>query len=531
MSKKLGRFGPAILLIVVGIIGILRVPTVGISWDEPGQRESAGLSIIHVAQMVSPGLIPANYSQFNSAAADLAKNGAFDHGVAFDAPVLVAESILGIHSTRDIYIFHHLMVWFTFLVGLSAMYLIVNLIYGRKFLALFAASLLLLSPRIFAEGFYNTKDIPFMSFLLLSAYFIVKAMRSENRIKYLVVAGVVTGFATDIRILGLVELPIASGILIILALRNRIPARRITKDISTYLAVSLLTVYSLFPYLWGNPIRNLVHVVQSMSNYPWTGYMLFDGRRIQAQHLPWYYLPKWISVTTPIVYLLLMIVGLYAYLIRYFFSLKKLQYELSDIEDVYLLSMAILPLSIIIILHSTVYDSWRHVFFIYPYLLLLAIKGFVFLESLLNSYKYLLVFVVMIALSNVLIWMGTNNPMQNLYFNQIARGDIQNQWEVDYWGLSNESALRWVLSHDSRSRISIQEVSFTPLSVSAKMLSDQERSRLVFDTNTMPNSDYLINNFRSGTIAPIKENWPGYAKFKTFSTGNVTYLEILKKVD
>jgi hypothetical protein len=102
---------------------------------------------------------------------------------------------------------------------------------------------------------------------------------------------------------------------------------------------------------------------------------------------------------------------------------------------------------------------------------------------------------------------------------------------MDYWGLSNESALRYILENDSRARITVQEVSYTPLEVSSKMLSEKEQSRLVFERNEHPSSDYLVNNFRSGSNEDISTKWPGYASIKSFKVDGFTYLEILKKAD
>lgn len=208
--KILHKHLPRVLLAVVAILGLLNIPQVGISWDEPAQRWSAGLSAINVAEKFAPGLTPKNYSSWKADATDLSTNIAVDHGVAFDAPVLILETLLKVESTRNIYLLHHVANWFAFLVGLAAFYLLLSLRFRRREVALLGASFFILSPRILAEGFYNSKDITFMCFLLLATYFILRMLESKksktNRMT--VLAGVIGGYATDIRILGLIQLPL-----------------------------------------------------------------------------------------------------------------------------------------------------------------------------------------------------------------------------------------------------------------------------------------------------------------------------------
>lgn len=165
----------------------------------------------------------------------------------------------------------------------------------------------------------------------------------------------------------------------------------------------------------------------------------------------------------------------------------------------------------------------------YPYILYFSVVGYLYLENMFRKFLLGLRIITVGYLLFIACWIASNSPVQNLYFNSLAGSNIETRWEMDYWGLSNEGALRYILNHDSRERITIQEVSFMPLSVSGKMLSAAEQSRFTYELKTKPTSDYIVSNFRSGTAEPIPLSWPGYSSFKKFSLSGFTYLEILKK--
>jgi hypothetical protein len=540
MTEKVGEMltfekfksqSPKLILCIVAVLGFINIPNVGISWDEPAQRLSAGLSVIKIVNKIDPEFVPSSYSEFSSQANDLAKNAPFDHGVAFDAPILALEVLFGIDSTRGIYLLHHVVNWLGYLVGLAAMYLFIFQIYKRRDYALLAGAFYLLSPRILAEGFYNSKDLTFLSFLLLSSYLVLKIWDGNNRIKYAILAGVVGGYATDIRILGLVQLPIVALVFFLVFLNGHETIKNSIKQFSFFVASFSLTVYAFFPYLWENPIGNLIKVFKSMSKYNWDGYVLYAGDRIQAQELPWHYIPVWISITTPILYLALFAVGIFGVTYALILRVRDGKLNIFDISQLFAVLMFFVPLIIVIGLNSTLYDAWRHMYFIYPFLVAIAIYGYSMLERNLKSKKIFLNLALLLSLTSTSVWIVANNPQQNLYFNQLAGEQIPQRWEMDYWGLSNESALRFILENDSREKITLQEVSFTPLELSSKMLNQEEQSRLIFERKTVPESDYIVNNFRSGSTESIASDWQGYRSVKEFKVDGFTYLEILKKIE
>jgi hypothetical protein len=404
------------------------------------------------------------------------------------------------------------------------------LLFGRKKIAFIGASMLALSPRILAESFYNSKDLPFLSFFLLSSYFILKFFLDSTSLRNAIAAGAIGGYATDIRILGLVQVPIFVTIFTVLLFQNREKISANIKSGLIYLGSFVLSVYVFYPYLWSNPVGNLIEVFNKMSKFQWPGYILYFGEQIPATEVPWHYIPVWIGITTPLIYIFLFFFGIiscFSNLNRLF----KILFNSKTLQMSYVVMCLFVPVLLVIIFNSTLYDGWRHVYFVYPYILIIALEGFLYLEKSFQRSKKILYGLVFASMIYILGWIVVMNPNQHVYFNQLAGSNIQDTWEMDYWGLTNEQALRLILNSDKSNRITIQEVSFTPLEVSSKMLSESEKNRLVFENFKSPKADYLVNNFRSSGPSSIKKEWDGYETYFRFKMGNTIYLEILKRVD
>ena len=92
----------------------------------------------------------------------------------------------------------------------------------------------------------------------------------------------------------------------------------------------------------------------------------FPSTLVAGQHLPWHYIPVWMVITLPTLYSILIINGLII-TIRQVFKPNSLHLNKSNfLYDFYFLALGLVPLLIIIIIKSTLYGGWRHLYFIYP---------------------------------------------------------------------------------------------------------------------------------------------------------------------
>ena len=151
-----------------------------------------------------------------------------------------------------------------------------------------------------------------------------------------------------------------------------------------------------------------------------------------------------------------------------------------------------IPLFAIIILNSTLYDGWRHLFFIYPSFLMISLLGLHIIKIFFfKKNKNLLLILSFLLLSPTLIWMFKYHPYQNVYFNFLAGKDFNNKFELDYWGLSNVNALKYIAENEDGD-INVSRVGLSDLHLSKAFLSKKYRNKLsvIDDINI---SHYIIN--------------------------------------
>ena len=181
-----------------------------------------------------------------------------------------------------------------------------------------------------------------------------------------------------------------------------------------------------------------------MSNFSTSIRMLFEGKHMWSDELPWYYIPKWISIASPVFVLL----GALAFPLLLLKNYKKTDTWLW----LFLLYTLIFPVAYAIVKQSSLYDGMRHFLFVYPVLVVIAATGWQWLSTLLPAKAFQLgtqgVMVVLMAIP--LLWMVRNHPYQASYFNPLS-GGIQSayaHYETDYWMNSMKELSQWFVENN-----------------------------------------------------------------------------------
>jgi hypothetical protein len=222
------------------------------------------------------------------------------------------------------------------------------------------------------------------------------------------------------------------------------------------------------------------------------------GQHIHSINAPWYYLPKWIAITTPIFYLLAFAISLIFFVINLYKNRHNYFLENNILNHLMALSFLLLPIIIIIYLNSTLYDSWRHVYFIYPFLLVSALYGLNALLTSLKTNKWLVVLLCTILLGFELSKMIKSHPYHYVYFNEIPGkkfNEIKQQNDFDFWGVSFKQAYEKILQLDKRKVIKIS-ATVSPAYYNFLFLKRQMNNcRLQFvDGDSL--ADYYVTNYR-----------------------------------
>ena len=287
-----------------------------------------------------------------------------------------------------------------------------------------------------------------------------------------------------------------------------------------------------WPYLWNNPLSNFLKTLITFSSHPWKGSIFYFGEYISALNLPWHYPIVWILISTPIIYLLLFFLGSVLILKRLAFRFLKLstEKEFNDMwrgnkerMDIIFFSIFYFTLFLVIELNSTLYGGWRHLYFIYPCLIFISIRG---LELISRNFSTKYVFLLIIPFLLYLgMWMTKNHPFQFVYFNKIAGNNVGNNFELDYWGTSNRNALKYIINNDKRDSVNVYVLSNSPYYFGLLLIDKKERDKIKF-VNNENDADFLVTNHYYLKGNPILVNRKLKKKFKLLKEFKVDEMTI-----
>lgn len=476
------KYPEYILLLLFAIIGITSASAYGFAWDEYEQRNIGEICFNYV---------------FNNNSYYL-EYGARDHGAIFEFLLLIIEKIINISDNLSIYLMRHIVTHLFFLLSAFYFYKLIFLIYNNKKLAVLGFLLLVIHPTIYGHSFFNSKDIPFLSMFIICFYQFAIAFKNKKYYQFIFL-GMFSGFLINIRIMGIMFVVIVIFFLLLDLLIYKKEKALLKKHvllIPAFIITVLITTIATWPLLWKNPLQNFIWAFNNLSKYPWDGTTLFNGEFINYQTMGWNYIPTWFCINTPIIYLIVGFCGLILFAIN---TLKKIKnFNLREIDKnnlLYLFSF-IAPVFVVIILHSVLYDTWRHLFYIYPAFILLAIY---FINFCLNTkYKSVVSIITVISISSASFFIISNFPFHHVYFNQFVSLHkdeyIRKNYEMDYWGVSYNKALEYILEIDKFEEIRISADNPTVIP-NAWMLFENQKKRIIF-VDSIHKSDYFIATYR-----------------------------------
>lgn len=368
------------------------------------------------------------------------------YGQAFDNLTTILIHWLGI---SDIYTFRHLMCtisgWLTILVtALFAAYLS-GYLPAILVLILFAAS-----PTFMGHSQNNLKDIPFALAYIASIYFSMKLVFSDQKPKVSSILGLILAMALSVGIR-------AGGLLVwfyygmFLFARTfkdytsgkPVSAQTLKKPVSLFLIISVagyLLGLALWPYALQNPFINPWKSYLVMTHFPTTVRQIFEGNFEWSDFHPWYYLPKYMVITIPIVVL--------AGIVLFFLNTRK-NYLSTTKWQLALTGFTVLfPIAFVIVRNSNLYGAWRHFLFVYPAIVLFAALGFASFFSRFSRWKTRLPVVVIftVLLLHPVKFMAANHPYYYLYYNQFVGGlkGAYGNYETDYYYHTMRKGAEWL---------------------------------------------------------------------------------------
>lgn len=332
------------------------------------------------------------------------------YGVAMQIPLVFIEQCFSYNlSTATVFNIRHLYCFFIFFLSLIYFYrLISNYIVKNEKMALLAVAILVFSPRIYGSAFCGIKNSMFMSLTIINIFYCLKYLNNKNGLTLFLLC-LTSAFAINLRVIAILNV----FFVIIFSLFNKKTTKFILLKETIKIILFTYIIYVIItPASWSNPLIFPFEVVSFFFNYsdP-VGHMeiqnLYFGKIISSKKLPWHYLPVWITITTPIIYIFFSLIGFITQVKR-----RKIKY---NINIMYCNTILILILLFIMIVKPTMYLGWIHFLFLYPLIVINAIIGIKWLLNF-EKLKKIIIFIIIINFEYVLIWSVKNYPYQNLYF-------------------------------------------------------------------------------------------------------------------
>jgi len=424
----------------------------------------------------------------------------------FDIIAAFLEEKFKITNTADAYYQKHLLNFCVFFISSFFFFLLVKEKFKNSILAVIATCIYISSPRIFAESFYNNKDIIFMAISVLVIYFTLKSFKEPSYTNTIILV-FLCAVATQIRILGIFFFILYIFFFIISSLEEKKYFNKNIKFLLLFFFSYIFLNYTFWPYLWNNPINNFYFSLKTFSHFTLRGYadLLFMGKYISINNLPWSYIPIWIIATTPIIYLFFFFISFVKtifFFIQNFLNIeknndRKIWYSINQKQDLYLLFCFLGPIFIVIALNAILYNGWRHLYFVYPsmiYFVVLGIKELIdFKKKIIKYIAYsLVVSAILFNVNNIVKY----HPYQNVYFNFFFEKKANDLFEIDYWGLGNLEVLKHVLKYENKNKkVNIRTASFTPLNYSKFLLTKEEADRIISTGTVDEEQEYVFTNY------------------------------------
>ena len=317
--------------------------------------------------------------------------------------------------------------------------------------AVLALVFVVFSPRIFGDSMNNPKDITFAAGYILTVCFLIKFLQEMPqpswRTTLLVMTGIGIGLgsrAPGLALVGYVPFFVGVEVLFRKGLRKIIfEDKALLKNILLKTSVATLGGYLLgilfWPFALANPLKNPLTALQTLTNFPISIKTLFEGTKIYSTALPWYYVPKYMMVSTPLFFL----VGLIVFFLVFLFVRKQFNQRYLLI----VLFVALFPLLYGIAKNSAFYNGWRHTTFIYPPLVTLAAVGVEYLfRRFSGTGRKVLLGIIAVLIALPLWFMIKNHPYQYTYYNELTGGmkGAYSKYETDYFGASTREIAGWM---------------------------------------------------------------------------------------
>lgn len=448
------------------LAGLLTCGDYGLACDEDWEQDILRENMKEYALWLGDAQALAYYDQLGIRLISQSTEG--DHGQSAYYP---AAPLLALKSTAPhvLLTLWHAYTWLWFMAGCWAVYGFCREMGQGRMVACCCTLLLYLSPRFFAEGHYNNKDVVLLSLFLLTLWLGLRLLKRPTLARGLLFS-LAGAMAANTKIVGLALWGLV-GLAAVVSLTAKRAWSLSTFGTALGTLLGFAACYALLtPALWQNPGEYMAYVLRNASGFSrWPGVVLFRG--VIYDHavnpLPRRYLPYLMAVTLPLYTLPLAALGQGK-------ALAFAKAKASALKDGPTLMLPLLtllwlaPLGFAVATKPLVYNGWRHFYFVYAPVVLLAGVGLEALARLAARKAWLrrgACALLGLCFAFTAVGMALNHPYQYGYYNLLARQDADTQMELDYWVVSTVNLMKELAASPRNTRLPLVVGAQEPMSL------------------------------------------------------------------
>ncbi len=400
---------------------------------------------------------------------------------------------------------------------------------GSWLCAFLAFLFLALWPQFFGHSMNNPKDIPFAMGYIITMYYLiqmVKQLPHPNKRVWVKLA-LAIAYTINIRVGGLILLGMLLAFYfgaIILSTEKRLAIKNnktLTSNLKSITAVAV-TAYFLglvfWPYGLLGPIHNPMLALKESTNFSMPIGLFFEGKMMTSKDIPWYYILKWLWISTPVITLFsAMAFGAVWFLLR-----KKIPVE----RSLLLIFAGVFPWAYAVYSKSAMYDAMRQMLFLVPLLAVMASLTWYYIITLYANIKIKIAAIIILCLGlfPVIRFSFANHPNEYVYFNELV-GGIQKAWlsyDTDYYMNSIKQTAKWFKQTDAFKQADAQHkirlTTNTLDPVNHYFRNDTDKVKIIYtkwyapgNEKSRANRDWDFGIYNSRTVEPSQLKygiWP-----------------------
>lgn len=459
LSAAVRKHRSQIFIISIFLLGLLTVFSYGAPLDQKSEQEILYSNVKMYLHCLG-GTESSLYRLLDeSNIVNIADSIERDHGMAAYYPVFW---IFYVNRTSPYIgnIVWHIYIYLLVFCGVLALFGLLREMLGSFHVAALGTSLFFFTPRMFAESHYNNKDMALLALTLCIFYFGWMLWKKLSW-RYLFAFSLAGSLAANMKVIGIY----IWGIVALFILCAMIFTRKMNKWLwGKVLACILLTVLLyvlLTPACWTGPVEFIRYQIESAKNFRWNDYILFAGKLYNKETtgMPRRYLPVMILLSVPAGILILAMLGLASLLLQF---IRKPASFWGPVGFICATAVAgLLPLGYAILSGTPAYNGWRHFYFCYSSIVILAAYGIFFLLDRTKERRRMIRIRVALEAYVLLLAVGilVNHPYQYAHYTPLAGRSVESNYELDYWDMSFRQAYLHILKNSTAEYVTVGTIS------------------------------------------------------------------------